>query len=138
MKYPFFICTNLAPIASGDVFLTKTKRLGEKKWISLRNREVEAAEDPLISRFGEPIRMDQIQHLFTACFLQLLRLQGKFGATTFLACTYNTCSIFCLIHKTPAAGLCVWKENSFLVPRNVIIIKEFKKWHAATYCVFTI
>lgn len=31
---------------------------------------MEASEDTLISRFGEPIKMDQIQHLFTACFLQ--------------------------------------------------------------------
>lgn len=77
--YPLFICTNLAPIASGDVFLTRTKRKN-KTLISLRYREalcvsvilqqMETSEDPLISRFGEPIKMDQIQHLFTACFLQ--------------------------------------------------------------------
>jgi len=81
---------------------------------------MEAAEDPLISRFGKPIRMDQIQHLFTACFLQLLRLQGKFSAITIFACTYNTSSFFCLIHTKRVKKK---KKNGTQRPRLLRIYK---------------
>lgn len=118
LMYPLFICTNLAPIASGDVFLTRTKRKN-KTLISLRNREalyvsvilqqMEASEDTLISRFGEPIKMDQIQHLFTACFLQpyLQRLQGEFSARSFLLQSILTIPVNYFV------VISVWKADTF-------------------------